>query len=465
MIYKNVTIITMNPERHILTNGAVAVEGSQIAAVGKTRDLVAQYPFEGQIDCNGNILLPGLFDTHLHMAQGMLRGVSEGRQLAPLSSWLTKRIWPLQGSYTEEDARASAALCVLEMLKSGTVGFVECLLAGTYGFDGIAELILESGIRAALGRVVMDISPENRDRIGMHPGMWEPRQQCIDGALDAHKKWEGSGDGRLQVWFGCRSIEEINNPSVFEEVGQLAKEHDMGITIHHSEMPGDIEYVRSLGYRTPTEFSLDKGLLGRRTVLAHFIESDEDDWKMVALSGASVSHNPANNSTAGWSPAPVVGLMDAGVNVSLGCDGAPSNTNMDLLRDLRITSHVARVKDHTRLVMASETVLEMATLNGAKAMGILEQTGSIEAGKQADFIIINTDAPHLQPVWNPVAAVVFGAQGSDVDTVVIDGKPVMQNRKVLTLDEDAILDDVRQRYLEVADRAGIEKISPNWPVI
>jgi cytosine/adenosine deaminase-related metal-dependent hydrolase len=465
MIYKNAIIITMNPERHIVTHGAVVVDGGKFVAVGKTSDMIVQYPSKQQIDCNGNILLPGLFATHLHMAQGMLRGVSEGKQLAPLSSWLTKRIWPLQGSYTEEDARASAALCVLEMLKSGTVGFVECLLAGTYGFDGIADLILQSGIRAALGRVVMDVSPDVRERIGMHPGMWESLQQCIEGALDAHKKWEGAGDGRLQVWFGCRTIEEINNPTMFDEVGRLAREHDMGITIHHSEMPGDTAYVRSLGYRTPTEFALDKGLLGPRTVLAHFIESDEEDWKKVAASGASVSHNPANNSSAGWGPAPVVGMMDSGVNVSIGCDGAPSNANMDLLRDLRITSHVARVKDHTRMVMPSETVLEMATLNGARAMGILETTGSIEVGKQADFIIINTDVPHLQPVWNPVAAVVFGAQGSDVDTVVIDGKTIMQNRKVLTLDEETIVDDVRQRYLKVAERAGIEKIVPNWPII
>jgi cytosine/adenosine deaminase-related metal-dependent hydrolase len=465
MIYKNATIITMNLERQILTHGSIVVEGKQIIAVGKTRELISQYPFEEQFDCNGNILLPGLFNTHLHMAQGMLRGVSEGKQLLPLSNWLTKRIWPLQGSYTEQDACASAALCVLEMLKSGTVGFVECLLAGIYGFDGISEMILQSGIRAALGRVVMDISPDDRDRIGMHPGMWEPRQQCIDGALDAHQKWEGAGDGRLQVWFGCRSIEAINHPSVFDEVGQLAREHNMGITIHHSEMPGNIDYVRSLGYRTPTEFSLDKGLLGPHTVLAHFIESDQEDWKMVAESGASVSHNPANNSTAGWGPAPVVGMMNAGVNVSLGSDGAPSNANMDLLRDMRVASHIARVKDHTRLALPSESVLEMATLNGVRAMGIGGQTGSIEPGKRADFIIINTDVPHLQPIWNPVAAIVFGAQGSDVDTVVIDGKVVMQNRQVLTLDEDAIVDDVRRRYLEVAERAGIEKIAPNWPMI
>ena len=465
MIYKNATIITMNPKRHIITQGAVVIEGRQIIAVGKTSEVVEQYPSEECVDCNGNILLPGLFNTHLHMAQGMLRGVSEGKQLVPLSNWLTKRIWPLQGSYTEEDARASAALCILEMLKSGTVGFVECLLAGTYGFDGIAELIIQSGIRAALGRVVMDISPDDRDRIGMHPGMWEPRQQCIDGALDAHNHWEGAGDGRLQVWFGCRSIEGINNPTLFDEVGELAREHNMGITVHHSEMPGDIDYARSLGCRTPTEFSLEKGLLGPRTVLAHFIESDEQDWKIVAESGASVSHNPANNSAAGWGPAPVVGMMGAGVNVSLGCDGAPSNANMDLLRDLRVASHVARVKAHSRLALPSETVLEMATLNGARAMGIEEQTGSIEPGKWADFIIINTDAPHLQPVWNPVAAVVFGAQGSDVDTVVIDGRVIMQNRKVLTLDEEAVVEDVRRRYLAVAERAGIEKIAPNWPVI
>jgi cytosine/adenosine deaminase-related metal-dependent hydrolase len=158
-------------------------------------------------------------------------------------------------------------------------------------------------------------------------------------------------------------------------------------------------------------------------------------------------------------------MLEAGVNVALGVDSTPTNSNMDLLRDLRIACQAARIAHKTREVMPSETVLEMATMNGARAMGIGDEVGSIEAGKRADFIIINTDSPNLTPVWNPVSSVVFASQGSDVDTVVIDGKIIMQSRKMQTMDEGAILEDVRRRYRQVAKRAGVDEICSKWPVL
>lgn len=465
MIFDNVTILTMNPARQVVTHGAVGVKGSFITEVGKSREIVEKYPGARRIDGRGNILLPGLIDTHVHLGQCMLRGISEGKRYPDLTQWLIKLMFPLQGSYTEEDGRASAALCMLEMLKSGTTGFIECLLAENYGFDGIAEVAVQSGLRAALGKVVMDWSPEMRDRMGMHPGMWQTRESSIRHTLAAYDRWNGAGDGRLQVWFGCRSAEPANNPTLFDEVGHLARSRNMGLTIHLAERDSDRVYAESQGYRSHVEFARGHGLLGPRTVLAHCGASDADDWKLLGASGTSVAHCPANNAAAGWRTAPVVDMLAAGVNVALGCDSTPSDGNMDVLRDLRVAAHVARARAQTPLVMPSETILELATLNGARAMGLAPEVGSIEAGKRADFIIINTDAPHLTPVWNPVAAVVFAAQGSDVDTVVVDGKILMQGRQVQTLDEGAILEDVRRRYLDVARRAGAAAIRPVWPVI
>jgi cytosine/adenosine deaminase-related metal-dependent hydrolase len=465
MIFKNATIITMNPARQIIEHGAVVVGGNSIVDVGKSREIVDRYPAETLIDCHGNILLPGLVDTHVHMGQCMLRGISEGIQHVDLGDWLFKRIFPLQGSYSEADGNATAALCILEMIKSGTTGFIECLLAENYGFDGIAKIVTQSGIRAALGKVVMDWSPEIRDSLGMHPGMWQSRETSINNTLAAHDHWNGIANGRLQVWFGCRSAEPANNPSLFDEVSQLANSRKMGITIHLAEFDSDNAYAQSCGYRSHVEFAQAHGLLGEHTVLAHCGASDLEDWKLLAATHTSVSHNPATNAAAGWRTSPIVEMLAAGVNVALGCDGAPTNTNMDILRDLRVTAQVARARAQSPLVMPGETVLEMATLNGAKAMGIAPEVGSIETGKRADFIIINTDAPHLTPVWNPVATVVFGTQGSDVDTVVVDGQILMKERKVLTMDEGVILEDVRKRYSDVAQRAGVNDIGPNWPII
>jgi cytosine/adenosine deaminase-related metal-dependent hydrolase len=294
--------------------------------------------------------------------------------------------------------------------------------------------------------------------------MWQPRESSITNTLAAYDRWDGAGDGRLQVWFGCRSAEPANNPTLFDEVSQLARERNMGLTLHLAEFDSDRQYAQSQGYRSHVAFAQGHGLLGPRTVLAHCGASDAEDWALLVSTGTSVSHNPANNAAAGWRTAPIVDMLAAGVNVALGCDSAPTNTNMDLLRDLRVAAQVARARAETPLVMSSETVLEMATLNGARALGIAALAGSIEAGKRADFIIINTDAPHLTPVWNPVASVVFGAQGSDVDTVVVDGQVLMQGRQVKTLDEGAILEDARRRYGDIARRAGVTDIGPLWPI-
>lgn len=465
VIFTHATILTMDSNRVIIEDGAILVADDRIGAIGKTADLIAATPQEKQIDLSGHIVLPGLIDAHVHTAQCMLRGVSEGKRLADFSNWLFGRIFPLQGSYTEEDAQASASLCILEMIKSGTTGFVECLLAERYGFDGIAQICVDSGIRAALGKVVMDVSPQTRDQLGWHPGMWQTRESSVEGTIAAHDSWDGRGDGRLQVWFGCRSAEPANDPSLFDEVSALARDRDMGITIHLAELAHDNQYARAQGYRSHVEFAHGHGLLGPRTVLAHCTIADEQDIALLAETGTSVAHNPGNNAAAAWGPAPIADMLDAGVNVAIGCDGAPSNANMDVLRDLRIACHTARMRTGTRLALGPEAALEMATINGARALGIGADAGSLEVGKKADFISIDTDAPHLQPVWNPVATAVFAAQGGDVDTVVIDGQVIMRKREVLTIDENEVLDDVRRRFRDVASRAGVDGLTPEWPIV
>lgn len=464
MIFDNATILTMNTDRHIITNGALVTDSRKISAVGKSREIIERFPGEKRIDCNGHILMPGLVDTHVHISQTMLRGLLEGVGPVDFFDWLVKYIWPLQGNFTYEDGLASASLTVLEMLKSGTTGFIEVLLGEPYGFDGIAEMCVRSGIRACLGRTVMDPPQDVAARIGMHPGMWEKREECMPAALAAFDRWNNAGDGRIQVWFGARTPGENNRPSLYDELGRLAAERDMGITIHLSELPEDIAYARSMGFRSPTEFAHAHGLLGPRTIFAHYIETDAADWDLVAKTGTNVSHNPASNAKEGWPIAPVSGMLAAGVNVALGCDGGPVNNAMDLMRDLRMVSYAARIREKAPKVLPPETVLEMAILNGNRAIGHAGRAGVIEAGMNADFIIIDTDKPHFEPMWNPAAAVVYAASGADVDTVVIDGQIVMHGRKVLTLDEEAIMEDVRRRYHEIAKRTGVD-IQPFWPIL
>jgi len=460
MIFENATIITMNSRREILTHGAVVVEGKNILDLGKSKDMVARYPAHQRIDCNGNVLLPGLIDTHVHTAQAMIRGCADDLGLI---DWLFKRVWVLQGNYSFDDGRASAALCTLEMIKSGTTSFIECMLADRYGFDGVAETVLQSGMRAAIGKIIMDKPSYAATEFTMYPGMVEDAETSVGHTLQAYDKWEGAGDGRIQVWFGPRTPGGVT-PGLYDEMSKLARERNMGITIHLSEVKEDLDYAHSQGCRSPIEFGLKHGLLGKRSVLAHCVWTDAEDWKLLHETGTHVTHNPASNSKTATGIAPVQGMLNAGVNVTLGCDGGPSNNAYDMIRDMRLVSYLANLQLSDPTAVPAEAVLELATINGAKAMGLENEIGSIEAGKKADFIVINMDAPHLIPAPDPVSTIVYAAAGSDVDTVVIDGQLVMQGRKVLTLDEEAVKAEARQRYAQLAERAEV-KIAPRWPVL
>ena len=460
MIFDNATIITMNPQREIILNGALAVDGRTIAAVGKSRAIRERFAEKKVVDCSGDVLMPGLVDTHVHTAQAMLRGCADDLSLL---DWLGKRVWVLQGSYTAEDGRASAALCALEMIKSGTTAFIEAMLAERYGIDGVAEVLVQSGMRAAIGKIVMDQPSYGKVQSFMHPGLVEDGETSIRNTLAAHDRWDGAGDGRIQIWFGPRTPGGVT-PALYDEIGKLARERGMGITIHNSEVRDDQAYAASQGCRSAVEFIHAHGLLGPRTVLAHCVWTDEEDWKLMAETGTHASHNPASNAKTATGIAPVEGMLAAGVNVSLACDGGPSNNTYDMIRDMRLASYLACLRENSPIVVPAETIMEMATINGAKAMGLGDQIGSLEAGKRADFIVINMDAPHLTPAWDPISAIAYAATGADVDTVVIDGKLVMRHRQVLTLDEGAILADVRGRYRAVAERGGLQ-IGPRWPVI
>ena len=389
MIFENATIITMNPQRQILSRGSLVVDGRVIVEVGKSKEIQKKYPGKRRFDCNGNVIMPGLIDTHVHTAQAMIRGCADDLGLV---DWLVKRVWVLQGNYSEDDGRASAALCALEMIKSGTTSFIECMLAEVYGFDGVAEKLIQSGMRAAIGKIVMDLPSYAEAKNVMHPGMVEHGETSVNNTLAAFDKWNGAGNGRLQVWFGPRTPGGVT-PGLYEWISKLAKERHMGLTIHLSEVVEDLAYAKSVGFRSPTEFAQHHGLLGPRSVLAHFVWTDEEDWKIIANTGTHITHNPASNGKTATGIAPIHGMINTGVNVSIGCDGGPSNNSYDMIRDMRMVSYLANLREKDPKVIPAETVLEMSTINGATAMGIDDQVGSIEARKTADLTLIDMDQP------------------------------------------------------------------------
>src|SRR5579885_2942329 len=202
MLLHNTTIITVDSQRRIITDGALVVQGDRITAVGKAAELRERYPAEERVDLGGKLLIPGLVDTHVHLAQALIRGCADDMALI---EWLCDRVWVLQGNFTEDDGRVSAQLCIAEMLKSGTTTFLESGLAHRYGFDGIARAVEESGIRACLAGIVMDIGTYATQSNSMYPGMIESRETSLFGVLDMHSKWEGAANDRIHVWFGPRT--------------------------------------------------------------------------------------------------------------------------------------------------------------------------------------------------------------------------------------------------------------------
>ncbi|KAK4549819.1 hypothetical protein LTR36_005120 [Oleoguttula mirabilis] len=461
MLYTKATIITVNKNRDIIEDGALLVQGQVISAIGKTDDLLNKYADEPVTELEGRIVIPGLINTHMHTAQTLLRGTADDLELV---SWLCERIWPLQGNFTPEDGYAAARLSIAEMLLSGTTCFLESMFADRYGFDGLCKAVEESGIRGCLGKIVMDVGTYASDpKWAMHPGLVEDREMSLVGAVKMHEKWDGNANGRIKVWFGARTPGGVSE-ALYKEMTSISRSKNIPITMHCAEAPADRIFFASHNH-TPMSYCSSVNLLGPQTVLVHMVHLDDSDIAKLVETGTHVVHCPSSNTKLASGICKVPQLLEAGVNVTLGTDGAPCNNTCDMLQETRLAGILHKVSTMNPTSVPAETVLELATINGAKALGQADSIGSLEVGKKADFVVIDMRAVHLQPWHNPVSAVVYTATGRDVEIVVVDGKEVVKDGKLVTMDEQAIWKEAAWRSKEVVARAGLTKaVGARWPV-
>lgn len=449
MLYNNATIITVNSKFDIIENGAIVVQDDKIAALGPSEEIVKEYHNEEVTDLKGHIIMPGLVSLHVHLAQSLLRSAADDLALI---EWLCHRVWPMQGNFTEEDGYVAAQLTIAEMLKSGTTTFVESLYAERYGFGGAVKAVVESGIRGCLGKVVMD-QPRyaTQEGITMHPGLVE-NEMSLTNAIDCFEKFNGDGDGRVEVWFGARTPGGVSE-DLYREMVKVAREKDIGVTMHCAEVKADRDFFATKGH-TPMTYCKELGLLAPRTVLAHMVHLDDNDIKVLSNTGASVAHCPTSNAKLGSGIARVKELLEANVPVGLGCDGCPCNNVMDLLQEMKLASLLPKAVHGDPLLVPAKKVIEMATIIGAKAIGKDHEIGSLEVGKKADFISINlSDKLYAQPVRDPISMVVYIATGADVETVVVNGQVVIKDKKLLTMDETEIIEKANIHGEEVRKRA------------
>ncbi|MFO7709313.1 MAG: amidohydrolase [Desulfobacterales bacterium] len=420
LLIHNGTILTCNPAFEVIAGGWVGVRGGRIAAIGRT-ECSAQPAARERIDARGGIVMPGLVNTHTHLPMTLFRGLADD---LPLEAWLHEHIFPAErAAITPASVRWGTLLACAEMALSGTTTCCD----GYFHEDAAAEAVREFGLRAVLGQGVIDFPA---------PGVPDPA-----GNIRAAREFAGAWLGRtaaITPSVFCHSPCTCSEQTLVA-AKRLCAELGLLFQVHAAETRWEREQVQAAHGLTPIGWLDRIGVLDPATLLVHCVWVDAADIALIAEKGAKVSHNPESNLKLGSGIAPVPAMLAAGITVGLGTDGCASNNDLDLLAamDLAAKLHKADRLDPT--VISAESAIRMATIEGARALGLEREIGSIEPGKQADLIVIDTRQPHLTPVHHPASAVVYAADGADVATVLVAGRALVRNRRLQTVDLEEVM--------------------------
>ena len=450
ILIKNAYIATADERNTIIKEGSIYIEGGEIVEIGKD---VKSKTAEFVIDGKDKIVTPGLINTHVHLAQGILRGLVPDN--VALIEWLKDWVWPLQGNMDEEIMDVSTKLTLLEMINSCTSSFIATSINARYGADRVVENVYRSGMRAAIGKQIMDISGYADHPQIIHKGLIEDAQLSIKIFEQLYSKWNGK-DSRIWIWFSPRTPGAVSD-ELFRTIAQIVKEKDSGVTMHLAEVRDDIRYFKERG-TTPGRFLKELGMLGRKFIYVHGVWLNEEDMEIFASSKTSVSHNPSSNCKLGSGIAPVTKMLAHGVNVALGTDGGPSNDDYDMVREMKLALLLAKVSNLDPQAIDVLTALRMATYNGAYAMGIENMVGSLKKGMKADIAIFNLRAPHLVPSLQPLSNLVYSGTGADCLHLIVDGKFLKKDGKVLTVNEEEVYEKANKYAAELLSRAKLN----NW---
>lgn len=438
VIIRGASVVTMDAERRVL-KGDVRVEGDRITAVGD----VSSGGVAHVIDGTGCAVVPGFVQAHVHLCQALFRGMADE---LPLLRWLRERIWPLEGAHDARSMRASARLGLAEMLKGGTTTIFD--LGSVHHQDAIFRAMKESGIRGFAGKSMMDAG------LGVPKSMQESRTSSLKESLRLAEKWDGAAGGRLGYCFCPRFILSCSE-RLLRDVAREAEKRGLRVHSHVAEHPGEKAEVRAALGMDDVDALAEWGLAGPHVVLAHGVQLTRAQMKKVAKAGTRIVHCPSANMKLASGIADVVAMRDAGIVVGLGADGAPCNNRMDAWTELRQAALLAKVKRLDAAALSAVDALAMATIDGARALGIDDQTGSIEVGKKADLMVVDLEGLHAQPGGDPITRLVYSCTASDVREVLVDGAWVVRRGEVQTLDEARVRKDAIREGKKVLARAGL----------
>jgi len=421
-LFQGGTVVTMNPNRDVIENGAVAVRGSEIVWVGDADQLTLPNRPMQTIDATGKLIIPGLINAHSHLAMTIFRGLIDDQ---PLEAWLS-RIWPLETAYaTAENVRVGVQLALAEMIRGGTT----CAADMYWQFHETTRAAKEANFRLINGPAFTEIvgpdgvQPENRlSRAREYLDLYlnDPLIRCC---VQVHSTYTASR-------------------SMLEQARRLSEEYQLPFVTHASESKMEVQTITERYGMTPIEYIDSLGLLGPRTLLAHCVHLRDDEVTLLKERGASVAHCPESNLKLGNGVARASYMLANGVNVALGTDGAATNNDLDMFGEMRTAALIHKGVTFDPTVMDAQEVFAMATIAGARALGMGERIGSLEPAKLADIALISQDSAHMTPHYNVYSQLVYSADASDVSSVMINGKMVMENRQLTTLDEAEIKDRV-----------------------
>jgi 5-methylthioadenosine/S-adenosylhomocysteine deaminase len=434
-LIRNATILTMNNALDIV-QGAVSVRDGRIASVGAEPD----ERHDTVVDAAGAYLLPGFIQTHVHLCQTLFRGYADDM---PLLDWLRTRVWPMEAAHTPATLRASARLAASELLLSGTT--TALTMETVHDTDVVFDALEEMGLRAVVGKCMMDSDRQVPKRLQ------EQTRASIDESVALRKRWDGKANGRLHAAFAPRFAVSCSR-ELLEAVAELSARDRVIVHTHASENRDEVEVVRKLsGGLSNLEYLADTGLATPHLCTAHCVWVTEAEQALIAERDVKVMHCPSSNLKLGSGLAPVAEMRARGISVSLGADGAACNNRLDMFDEMRLAATLQAVRKQPGALTARDAVW-MATREGARALAMEKEVGSIEPGKRADLILISRDAPHQAPDPDPWSTLVYATRGTDVRLTMVDGQILVRDFALSNHDVAAITAEARTAASVLAAR-------------
>jgi 5-methylthioadenosine/S-adenosylhomocysteine deaminase len=418
------SVVTVDGNHRVIPNGAVAIDGSDILAVDTADAIQRQFRGRDTIDATGQVVMPGLINTHTHAPMVLYRGLAD--DLA-LMDWLNNYIFPAEAKTVSPDfVRAGTRLAALEMIQSGTTTYADMY----YFEEEIAKETRTAGLRGVLGQTVIQFPVAD----ARTPADGLARAEAFVNAF--------KGDPLITPAVAPHALYTLDGPTL-KAARDLSRRLNVPTLIHLAETRDEVKTAQERLSRSPVAYLDSLGFFGPGVLAAHGIYVSEGEMALLKSKGVGVSHNPESNMKLASGTAPVTAYLRAGVALGLGTDGAASNNDLDMFEAMRMASLLHKLQTNDPRAVSAQTAIDMATIGGARALGMEKQIGSLEPGKRADVIVVGMNAARQTPMYDPVSHLVYVTRGDDVQTTIVNGKPLMRNRKMLTLDESAILKEAR----------------------